>query len=191
MHDGSAKSILLVDDDTPIRQFLTMRLEQEGFEVVQAEDGIDAVVKLRDRLPQVIISDMQMPRMPGPEFMSVVRRRFPAIPVIVLSGVVPQNLLEEIKPDGYFEKSAQKIPELVRALHALTRQRPHLAKVPEMAGPVHVRASGAGYISVPCTDCLRVFQVASPPANETGGNTAVCIHCNFSVSYLIDAAASA
>ena len=94
-----SQTILLVDDDFSIRQFLSIQLEQEGFEVSQAEDGIDAIVKLRNCLPRVIISDLQMPRMPGLEFITVMRQRFPYIPVIVLAGAIPKDLVAEIKPD--------------------------------------------------------------------------------------------
>ena len=63
MRDVSANSVLLVDDDPTIRNFLSSQLEKAGFKAQQAEDGIDGLVKLRDRLPKVIISDLQMPRM--------------------------------------------------------------------------------------------------------------------------------
>ncbi len=76
MRDVSANSILLVDDDPTIRTFLSSQLEKAGFKAQQAEDGIDGLVKLRDKLPKVIISDPQMPRMSGFEFISVV----PALP---------------------------------------------------------------------------------------------------------------
>ena len=94
-----ASSVLLVDDDPCIREVLSMQLEEAGFKAQQAEDGIDALVKLRDQLPKVIISDLQMPRMTGIEFMSVVRRRFPSIPIIVLSGSIQDEFPAEAKPD--------------------------------------------------------------------------------------------
>src|SRR5271169_247419 len=115
MCDISANSVLLVDDDPSIREILAVELEEAGFKAQQAEDGIDGLVKLRDELPQVIISDLQMPRMSGFEFISVVRRRFPFIPVIVLSGSIPSELPAEIKPDRCFEKSPQQITELLQA----------------------------------------------------------------------------
>ena len=65
MRDVSANSVLLVDDDPTIRKFLSSQLEEAGFKAQQAEDGIDGLVKLRDMLPKVIISDLQMPRMSG------------------------------------------------------------------------------------------------------------------------------
>ena len=92
MDNVSADSVLLVDDDPSIRGLLTMRLARGRFEVQHAEDGIDAVVKLREHLPNVIISDLDMPRMSGSEFISVLRWRFPSIPVIVLSGSSPAQI---------------------------------------------------------------------------------------------------
>ena len=110
MRDISANSVLLVDDDPSIREILSEELEEAGFEARQAEDGIDGLVKLRDELPEVIISDLQMPRMSGIEFISVVRRRFPSIPVIVLSGSIPRELPAEIKPDALFRKGRATDP---------------------------------------------------------------------------------
>ena len=88
MRHISDNSVLLVEDDPTIRYILSNQLEEAGFKAQQAEDGIDGLVKLRAKLPKVIISDLQMPRMSGIEFISVVRRRFPSIPVIVLSGSI-------------------------------------------------------------------------------------------------------
>ena len=84
MRKVSPNTVLLVDDDPNLREVLSTYLEEAGFEARQAKDGIDGLVKLRDELPTVIISDLQMPRMAGIEFMSVVRRRFPFILVIGL-----------------------------------------------------------------------------------------------------------
>ena len=110
MRDVSPNCVLLVDDDPCIRDLLSMQLEEAGFEARQAEDGIDGLVKLRDELPKVIISDLQMPRMSGIEFISVVRRRFPSIPVIVLSGSIPAEFPAEIKPDRLVRKECATNP---------------------------------------------------------------------------------
>jgi ActR/RegA family two-component response regulator len=55
MRDVSANSVLLVDDDPTMRDFLSSQLEEAGFKAQQAEDGIDGLVKLRDMLPKIII----------------------------------------------------------------------------------------------------------------------------------------
>jgi CheY-like chemotaxis protein len=187
MRDVSANTVLLVDDDPVIRELLSEQLEEAGFKAEQAEDGIDGLVKLRDKLPQVIISDLQMPRMSGIEFIRVVRRRFPSIPVIVLTGSIPSELPVEIKPDRWFEKNAQQIPELLQAVHDLARKTPGGAYLPQVISlPVRTRPGGAGYFVLTCTDCLRLFQVTSTPEDKTVERTAVCVHCEARVPFLIE-----
>ena len=187
MRDVSANSVLLVDDDPTIRKFLSSQLEEAGFKAQQAEDGIDGLVKLRDKLPKVIISDLQMPRMSGFEFISVVRRRFPSMPIIVLSGSFQRELPEEVKPDRWFRKSAEQIPELLQAVHDLAQQTPDHAYFPQViSAPVRTRPNGDGYFVLTCTDCLRLFEVTSTPENKTVERTAVCVHCEARVPFLIE-----
>jgi CheY-like chemotaxis protein len=187
MHDVSADSVLLVDDDPSIRSLLTMQLARERFEVQQAEDGIDALVKLRDRLPKVIISDLQMPRMSGIEFISVVRWRFPSIPVIVLSGSSPLEFPAEARPDRWFDKNTRHLTELMQAVRELVRKTPDPAYLQQVIGtPVRTRPGGAGYFILTCTDCLRSFEVTSTPENKTVDRTATCMYCEARVPYLIE-----
>ena len=187
MRDASANSVLLVDDDPAIREVLSMELEEAGFKAQQAEDGIDGLAKLREELPKVIISDLQMPRMSGIEFISVVRRRFPSIPVIVLSGLIPTELPEDIKPDRCIEKSPRQIPELLQAVCDLARKTPDCVNFPQVVTtPVRVRPGFAGYFILTCTDCLRTFRATSTPENKRVDRTAICTYCEARVPYLIE-----
>ena len=159
MPEVCANCVLLVDDDPSIRDLLSMHLEKAGFQAIHAEDGIDALVKLRDTLPRVIISDLQMPRMSGFEFIGVVRRRFPTIPVVALSGSIPREFSEEIKPDCWFEKSMQRFPELLQTVNYLARKTPDHVDLPQVISiPIRTRPGGDGYIVLTCTDCLRSFR---------------------------------
>jgi CheY-like chemotaxis protein len=187
MHDVYANGVLVVDDDLFVREMVTTRLAKERFEVQQAEDGIDGLVKLRDHLPKVIISDLVMPRMAGIEFISVVRRRFPPIPVIAFSGALPDEFPAEAKPDAWFEKGPLQFHALLQSVHDLARKTPDRPYLPQVISiPVRTRPNGAGYFVLTCTDCLRVFQVASTPKNTTVKRTAVCDHCEARVPYLIE-----
>jgi CheY-like chemotaxis protein len=78
--------ILVVDDDPMVRETSGLVLMKQGYEVRTSEDGFSALIKLRTALPDLIISDLRMPNMSGFELLSVVRRRFPQIPVIAISG---------------------------------------------------------------------------------------------------------
>ena len=134
-------------------------MEKAGFEALHAEDGIDALAKLRDTLPKVIISDLQMPRMSGFEFIGVVRRRFPTIPVVAFSGSIPSEFPAEAKPDRYFEKNIRRIPDLLKAVSDLARETPDDIDLPQVVSiPVRVRPDFAGYFMLTCTDCLRTIR---------------------------------
>ena len=78
--------VLIVDDDAVFGDIASRVLEASGFQVRCAEDGFEGLSLLQAGLPDAIICDLNMPRMSGFEFLSIVRRRFPQIPVIVISG---------------------------------------------------------------------------------------------------------
>lgn len=179
--------VLLVDDDPSIRKLLSRYLKNAGFEAIHAEDGIDALGKLRNTLPKVIISDLQMPRMSGFEFIGIVRRRFPAIPVIALSGSIPNELPAETKPDHWFEKKLERFPDLVRVVDELARKVPDHIDLPQVVPtPARTRADSAGYFMLTCTDCLRTFRATCIPGNQVLEGTAVCTHCKARVLFLIE-----
>lgn len=82
-----SQTVLTVDDSRTMRQMLQVALGDAGFRVVQAEDGIDGLEVLEDESPDVIITDINMPRMDGFGFIERVRAddRFRSIPILVLT----------------------------------------------------------------------------------------------------------
>jgi CheY-like chemotaxis protein len=78
--------VLVVDDEPSIREITGLMLQSEGYEVLTATDGLDGLHALNKFRPEVIISDLNMPRMSGFEFLSIVRKRFPQIATIAMSG---------------------------------------------------------------------------------------------------------
>ena len=78
--------VLVVDDDPLILQTTTAIVRSFGFSVRAAEDGFVALKILRQVLPDIILTDLRMPGMSGFELLSIVRRRFPHIPTIAISG---------------------------------------------------------------------------------------------------------
>jgi CheY-like chemotaxis protein len=122
--------VLVVDDDPGVRELVSTTLEGAGFVVYQAEDGLGALAILGGLLPDAIISDLEMPRMSGYELVLVVRRRFPQLPVVVLSGVAESEKVPlEIGANVYLRKGefqptelCERISELVQARDSLPRQ---------------------------------------------------------------------
>lgn len=81
-------TILVVEDNDVLRQGIQLLLEADGFTVVQAVDGLDALEKMRSACPDLILSDISMPRMDGYDFFDRVRARpeWVAIPFIFLTA---------------------------------------------------------------------------------------------------------
>lgn len=81
------KTILAVDDSATMRDMMFRSLSDLGYQVVLAIDGIDALEKLQDSVPAVIITDINMPRMNGIAFISQVRREGAnrSTPILVLT----------------------------------------------------------------------------------------------------------
>jgi two-component system, chemotaxis family, chemotaxis protein CheY len=82
-----AKTVLTVDDSRTMRDMLRLALIDAGFEVVQAEDGVHGLEVLEDSVPDVIITDINMPRLDGFGFIEGVRRdiRHRGVPILVLT----------------------------------------------------------------------------------------------------------
>jgi CheY-like chemotaxis protein len=167
--------ILIVEDDSGLREVGKLLLQSQGYEVHTAGDGFDALLALKRSLPDIIISDLSMPNMNGFELLSVVRRRFPTIPVIVISGKFTQlTLPESVLADAFFAKGQYKPEALFERIIALLRELPPRPRTgrPDKAA-VWVK-NDKGMIAVTCTDCLRTFPVLDP---VSGVNTVQCEFC--------------
>ena len=84
---ATGMTVLTVDDSRTMREMLRLALADAGFRVVQAEDGIHGLEVLQAELPQVIVTDINMPRMDGFGFIEEVRsdQRYRGIPILVLT----------------------------------------------------------------------------------------------------------
>lgn len=80
-----AQHLLVVDDNEQITNLLRQYLQVQGYAVDVAGDGVEALEQIADRLPDLILLDVMMPRMDGFEFMQELRRKH-AVPVIFLTA---------------------------------------------------------------------------------------------------------
>ena len=80
------KRVLLVDDDSLARNYFKTLLGEAGYEVVEAADGKEAVRLYRERKPDLIVTDIYMPKMSGLDAMLELDPRSDGVPVIALSG---------------------------------------------------------------------------------------------------------
>lgn len=84
--DLENRTIMLVDDDPVFRRFTSVVLENEGYDVIEAEHGLDGLQKLREQVPDLIICDISMPILNGIEFAEEVSWEYPDVPMIVVSA---------------------------------------------------------------------------------------------------------
>ena len=110
---SSQGRVLVVDDEAANRELISDILADEGYDVVTAQDGLDALNQLAVPLPDVIISDLRMPRMSGVEFLAVVRRKYPDVPLIAISGEFEGNKVPPGVPaDAYLPKGSYTFEQL-------------------------------------------------------------------------------
>ena len=82
--------IIIVDDDAVVREMTTAILERDGHSVEQADDGNAGLAAVRARVPELLITDMEMPKMDGVELITELAKEFPHLPIIAMSGA-PQS----------------------------------------------------------------------------------------------------
>ena len=190
MPTRSKYEILVVDDDPSVRETVAMLLMSAGYDVGVAEDGFAALLQLRKTLPDLIISDLNMPHMSGFELLSVVLRRFPEIVTLAMSGAC-QELPPGVMADGFHAKG-ESPKDLFRTLERL------LGTASALSGSHHRQrdpawiprngndSKGIPYVVVSCAECLRAFQVTI--VEETTGSVLEipCHFCPSTNKYVIE-----
>ena len=121
--------VMVVDDSLTMRKVLSRTLEREGFEVIVAKDGIDAMQLLLEITPDAILTDIEMPRMDGFALARNIRddARTANTPLIMISSRTAdkhQSLAKEIGVDAFFGKPVQDedLVNMVKELIANKRQ---------------------------------------------------------------------
>ncbi len=78
--------VLLVDDDSAVREFIALVLTGAGFTVEEAGNGMEAMHRLDEQVPDLVITDILMPQKEGIECIREIRGLVPNVPVIAMSG---------------------------------------------------------------------------------------------------------
>jgi DNA-binding response OmpR family regulator len=124
MHDRVPR-ILLVDDEQPIQTLLSYPLQKDGYEVVTASDGREALQRFEEARPDLVVLDLMMPRMDGLEVCRRLRARS-AVPIIMLtakSEELDKVLGLELGADDYITKPFSMREFRSRVKAALRRAR--------------------------------------------------------------------
>jgi CheY-like chemotaxis protein len=103
-------NILIVEDDDQIRLLLCAILEQSGYSVRRATDGVAALEELRAEIPDILLSDLHMPRMSGFELLPVVRQQFPRTRVVAMSSAfLGDDVPAGIVADAFYAKASDVV----------------------------------------------------------------------------------
>jgi two-component system NtrC family response regulator len=99
---ASSKSILVVDDDESLRRIMQLQLEEAGFTALAVSNGADALARMEDFAPALVITDLKMPGMSGLELLGNLRHGFPETTVIIITafGAV-STAVEAMKAGAY------------------------------------------------------------------------------------------
>jgi DNA-binding response OmpR family regulator len=123
MGPRAGKLILVADDDDDVRDLVAFRLQRAGFEVVEARDGQEALRLARERVPDLCLLDVMMPRLDGYELTRELRssQGLDGIPIVLLTASVQDAAVSkgfEAGADDYIKKpfSPQELLTRVSAM---------------------------------------------------------------------------
>src|SRR3982750_567120 len=131
--------ILLVEDDNNLREIYSARLQAEGYEIVSAKDGEEALVVAKAEKPDLIISDVMMPKISGFEMLDILRNTdgLQDVKVIMLTALGQsddQDRADKLGADRYLVKSQVTLEDIIKNAHELLGDAPAEAE-PEPAAP--------------------------------------------------------
>jgi len=181
-------TLLIADDEPFVRQALTQMLTEIGHCVRSAEDGFAALREIRDEVPEVLLSDLNMPGMSGFELLSVVRHRFPAIRTIAMSGSFSGNEAPSgVAADAFYQKGSS-ILALLRIMDTLPQMERHPHAPASKDAPLWIHCNSRSNspdatVTITCPECMRCF----PQALGTGylNRKTECIYCRSVIHYAI------
>ncbi len=142
---GAQGRILLVEDDAYLRMVLSAVLAEAGYSVCTAADGLSALAEIDKHRPDVILSDLNMPRMSGFELLPIVRRNFPTIRLVAMSGAFTgDGVPRGVTADAFYEKGGS-LPVLLQTVGSMLCTTAAVVRSPADHSdcPVAARVSGS------------------------------------------------
>jgi DNA-binding NtrC family response regulator len=112
-----------------------------GYRVRTAEDGFSALAELRKEIPDIVLSDLNMPGMSGFDFLSEVRRHFPSIQTIAMSGAFSGDEVPSgVAADAFYQKGCG-VASLLKIVEALPQSKRLRPSAPTALTSVSIRPS--------------------------------------------------
>ena len=135
--------VMVVEDDAALREIYSIRITAEGYEVVSAGDGEEALAVAVREKPNLILSDVMMPKISGFDMLDILRAtpETASIKIIMMTALSSDDQRqrgERLGADRYLVKSQVGIEDVVNAIHEVLGDRP--APAPISAAPVSAPA---------------------------------------------------
>ena len=119
------KKILVVDDDKTFLKTISHALKDQGYEVIQAEDGEEGLEKTRAEVPDLILLDIMMPHTGGMDFMKILKEedeKLRTIPILIVSNLSSMNRVNEglkLGAHGYIIKSDESLKTILKSVESI------------------------------------------------------------------------
>jgi CheY-like chemotaxis protein len=131
-----------------------------GYRTRCAVNGLAALIEIRQQVPDILLSDLNMPAMSGFELLSVIHRRFPAIYLIAMSGMITEGQPPAGVTAHAFHRKGSSVADLVKIAEAWSLPRREDRGRPE---PIWIQrgghdALGRECVKIACPDCFRISQ---------------------------------
>jgi len=141
--------ILLVDDEAPLLMTLSANLELEGFEVVEASNGEEALAEVRQGAFDLVLSDIRMPGMNGVELFRKIKEVAPDVPVVLMTGFALEGLVDDALREGAYTVLSKPCP-VDQVLEVLGRavRGPMVLVVDDLAQSAESTAAALGETGV-------------------------------------------
>ncbi len=158
--------IMLVEDDNSLREIYSIRLTAEGYAIVSAGDGEEALAVAVKERPDLIISDVMMPKISGFDMLDILRstpetQNIKVIMMTALSSEDQRERGESLGADRYLVKSQVGIEDVVNAVHDVLGDRDGASDMTTAGGQGSVAAPTEAAPVVPIVDAAQEVPVVS------------------------------
>ena len=169
--------IMLVEDDKSLREIYSIRLVAEGYEVVSAGDGEEALAMAVQERPDLVLSDVMMPKISGFDMLDILRstpetKNIKVIMMTALSSEDQRQRGENLGADKYLVKSQVGIEDVINAVHEVMGDKAAAAAAPA-ATPAAPVAPSAPASEAPSASAPEAPSDLATPAPETTDSSAV------------------
>jgi CheY-like chemotaxis protein len=179
MKPPDRREIVIADDNPVLLSVLTQIFQESGWIVRTACDGFGALAQIRARMPELLLSDLNMAGMSGFELLSVVRRRHALIPVIAMSGAYTGTSVPHgVAADRFYAKGSGRVEWLLDLVTSLTSHKGFLdsrQSTPIWAPRLNMKHNDPESLLLTCPECLRAF--VHSLGKLDGLQDVCCWHC--------------